>query len=102
MAWRSRGEAGHNADSARGDNPVEPCRVSGAGEVYQFEDCQVNPRRFELRRGGDVVHVEPQVFSLLAHLIEHRDRVVAKTELLDAVWGDRYVSDSALTSRVKM
>jgi len=70
--------------------------------VYQFEDCQVNPRRFELRRGGEVVHVEPQVFTLLAHLIEHRDRVVAKTELLDAVWGDRYVSDSALTSRVKM
>jgi pimeloyl-ACP methyl ester carboxylesterase/DNA-binding winged helix-turn-helix (wHTH) protein len=70
--------------------------------VYQFDDCQVNPRRFELRRGGDVVHVEPQVFTLLAHLIEHRDRVVAKTELLDAVWGDRYVSDSALTSRVKM
>ena len=70
--------------------------------MYQFEDCQVNPRRFELRRGGEVVHVEPQVFTLLAHLIEHRDRVVAKTELLDAVWGDRYVSDSALTSRVKM
>jgi pimeloyl-ACP methyl ester carboxylesterase/DNA-binding winged helix-turn-helix (wHTH) protein len=70
--------------------------------VYQFEDFQVNPRRFELRRGGAVVHVEPQVFTLLAHLIEHRDRVVAKTELLDAVWGDRYVSDSALTSRVKM
>jgi DNA-binding winged helix-turn-helix (wHTH) protein len=35
------------------------------------------------------VHVEPQVFTLLEHLIEHRDRVVAKTELLDAVWGGR-------------
>lgn len=70
--------------------------------MYHFEDFQVNPRRFELRRGGSVVHVEPQVFTLLAHLIENRDRVVAKTELLDAVWGDRYVSDSALTSRVKM
>lgn len=70
--------------------------------MYQFEDCQVDPRRFELRRGGAVVHVEPQVFTLLAHLIEHRDRVVAKTELLDVVWGGRYVSDSALTSRVKM
>jgi pimeloyl-ACP methyl ester carboxylesterase len=70
--------------------------------VYQFEDCQVDPRRFELRRAGEVVHVEPQVFSLLAYLIEHRDRVVAKTELLDEVWGGRYVSESALTSRVKM
>jgi DNA-binding winged helix-turn-helix (wHTH) protein/pimeloyl-ACP methyl ester carboxylesterase len=70
--------------------------------VYRFEDCQVDPRQFELRRGGDVVHVEPQVFALLTHLIQHRHRVVAKTELLDAVWGDRYISDSALTSRVKM
>ncbi len=70
--------------------------------MYRFEDCQVDPRQFQLRRGGDVVHVEPQVFTLLTHLIQHRDRVVAKTELLDAVWGGRYVSDSALTSRVKM
>jgi pimeloyl-ACP methyl ester carboxylesterase/DNA-binding winged helix-turn-helix (wHTH) protein len=71
-------------------------------EVYRFADCQLDPRRFELRRAGDVVHLEPQVFTLLAHLIEHRDRVVAKTELLDAVWGSRFVSESALTSRVKM
>ncbi|RKT74732.1 lysine decarboxylase transcriptional regulator CadC [Saccharothrix variisporea] len=69
--------------------------------MYRFGDCLVDPRRFELRRGGDRVHLEPQVFTLLVHLIEHRDRVVAKTELLDAVWGDRFVSDSALTSRVK-
>ena len=72
------------------------------GDVYRFEDCQVDPRQFELRRGGDVVHVEPQVFALLIHLIRHRHRVVAKNELLDAVWGGRYISDSALTSRVKM
>jgi DNA-binding winged helix-turn-helix (wHTH) protein len=57
--------------------------------VYRFADCQLDPRQFELRRAGDVVHVEPQVFTLLEHLIEHRDRVVAKTELLDAVWGGR-------------
>ncbi len=71
-------------------------------KVYRFEDCQVDPRQYQLRRGGDVVHVEPQVFTLLTHLIQHRHRVVAKTELLDAVWGGRYISDSALTSRVKM
>ncbi len=70
--------------------------------MYLFEDCEVDPRRFELRRAGELVHVEPQVFSLLAYLLEHRDRVVAKTELLDVVWGGRYVSESALTSRVKM
>ena len=47
------------------------------------------------------MHVEPQVFDVLAYLVAHRDRVVPKTELLDAVWGDRFVSESALTSRIK-
>jgi pimeloyl-ACP methyl ester carboxylesterase/DNA-binding winged helix-turn-helix (wHTH) protein len=47
------------------------------------------------------VHVEPQVFDVLVHLICHRDRVVSKTELLDQVWGDRFVSDSTLTSRLR-
>ena len=47
------------------------------------------------------VHVEPQVFELLRYLIVNRDRVVSKEELLDAIWGDRFVSESALTSRVK-
>jgi len=41
------------------------------------------------------------VFDVLAHLLDNRERVVAKTELLDAVWGDRFVSESALTSRIK-
>lgn len=70
--------------------------------MYRFADCQLDPRRFELRRAGTPVHLEPQVFALLAHLIEHRDRVVAKTELLDTVWGGRFVSESALTSRIKL
>jgi pimeloyl-ACP methyl ester carboxylesterase/DNA-binding winged helix-turn-helix (wHTH) protein len=71
------------------------------GTIYEFEDCLVDPGRFELRRGGAVEHVEPQVFDVLVHLIRHRERVVTKTELLDTVWGDRFVSESALASRLK-
>ncbi len=41
------------------------------------------------------------MFDVLRYLVEHRDRVVAKEELLDNVWGDRFVSESALTSRIK-
>lgn len=69
--------------------------------MYAFEDCELDPRCFELRRAGELVHVERQVFEVLAHLVAHRDRVVAKAELLDTVWGDRFVSESALTSRLK-
>lgn len=69
--------------------------------MFVFNGCRLDPARFELWRDGARVHVEPQVFDVLRYLLEHRDRVVPKTELLDAVWGDRFVSDSALTSRLK-
>lgn len=69
--------------------------------MYRFLDCELDPRSHELRRGGDPVRLERQVFAVLVHLVEHRDRVVPKAELLDAVWGNRFVSDSALTSRLK-
>ena len=68
---------------------------------FTFEDCELDLGRYEVRRDGDVVAVEPQVFDVLVHLVRHRDRVVSKEELLDEVWGDRFVSESALTSRIK-
>lgn len=69
--------------------------------MYEFAGCTLDPQRFELRRAGDSVHVEPQVFDVLVYLLRHRHRVVPKTELLDEVWGDRFVGESALASRMK-
>jgi predicted ATPase/DNA-binding winged helix-turn-helix (wHTH) protein len=46
-------------------------------------------------------HLEPQAFDLLAYLIAHRNRVVPKAELLDEIWGDQFVSESSLTTRIK-
>jgi pimeloyl-ACP methyl ester carboxylesterase/DNA-binding winged helix-turn-helix (wHTH) protein len=68
---------------------------------FVFGDVEVDAGRFEVRRSGVAAAVEPQVFDLLLYLILHRDRVVTKAELLDNVWGDRFVSESALTSRIK-
>ncbi len=56
---------------------------------------------FELQRAGEQIPIEPQVFDVLCYLVEHRERVVTKEELFDNVWGDRFVSESALTSRIK-
>src|SRR6185312_10289870 len=67
---------------------------------YAFENCALDTERRELRRGNDLVAVEPQVFDLLVHLIRHRDRVVSKDELLDSVWQGRIVSESALFNRI--
>ena len=69
--------------------------------IFVFGDCELDLDRFELRRAGRRCPVEPQVFDLLAVLIRERRRVVPKEELLDTVWGNRFVSESALTSRVK-
>jgi pimeloyl-ACP methyl ester carboxylesterase/DNA-binding winged helix-turn-helix (wHTH) protein len=69
--------------------------------IYVFGDCELDLGRYELRRAGAVQPVEPQVFDVLALLLRERQRVVPKEELLDAVWGSRFVGESALTSRVK-
>jgi pimeloyl-ACP methyl ester carboxylesterase len=69
--------------------------------VFVFGDCELDLSRFELRRAGAVQPVEPQVFDVLAVLLRERHRVVKKEELLDTVWGNRFVSESTLSSRLK-
>jgi TolB-like protein/Tfp pilus assembly protein PilF len=67
---------------------------------YFFEDYALDTDRRELRRGADVVPTTPQVFDLLDYLIRHRERVVSKDDLVNAVWNGRIVSDAALTTRL--
>ena len=67
---------------------------------FRFAGHVLDVTRRELRRDGQPVSVEPQVFDLLVYLIRNRDRVVTKDDLLDSVWGGRVVSESTLTSRI--
>ena len=59
----------------------------------RFVDCELSVERMELRRAGQLVDLEPQVFDVLAYLLRHHERVVPKTELLDQIWGNRFVSE---------
>lgn len=68
---------------------------------YTFNDYELRLDTFELSGPEGRIHVEPQVFDVLALLVRHRERVVTKTEILDEVWESRFVSESALTSRIK-
>lgn len=69
--------------------------------MFRFNDVEIDPACREIRRAGVAVHLEPQAFDLLVLLVEHRDRVLAKTDLLDGVWGHRFLSEANLTTRVK-
>src|SRR5258708_20609638 len=68
--------------------------------LFSFEDYVLDTGRRELRRGRAVIAVQPQVFDLLEYLISNRERVVTKDDMLDAIWGGRIVSESALTTRI--
>jgi predicted ATPase/DNA-binding winged helix-turn-helix (wHTH) protein len=69
--------------------------------IYVFdEDYELDLQRYELRYAGKPVKLEPQVFNVLAYLIQHRDRVVTKEELLEQLWPARFVGEATLTSCV--
>ena len=67
---------------------------------YLFEDYALDTDRRELRRGADLVALAPQVFDLLHYLIQNRERVVSKDDLIAGVWDGRIVSELALTTRI--
>ena len=68
--------------------------------MYRFDDFLVDPETWRLCRQGHEVHLEPIVLKLLLYLITNRDRLVTRQELMDTVWGDTVVSDSALSKAV--
>jgi len=67
---------------------------------FEFGEHSLDIERRELWRGGRPIPVEPQVFDLLVHLVQNRDRVVSRNDLIASVWGGRIVSDSAVTTRL--
>ena len=67
---------------------------------FHFENQQLDLSRRELHRAGRRVPVEPQVFDLLVYMIENRDRVVTRDDLIQSIWKGRIVSESALATRI--
>jgi DNA-binding winged helix-turn-helix (wHTH) protein/TolB-like protein len=67
---------------------------------FQIGDYVVDTARFRITHGDTTVAVEPKVFDLLVHLIRHRDRVLTREQLFEAVWDGREVSDATLSNHV--
>jgi DNA-binding winged helix-turn-helix (wHTH) protein len=68
--------------------------------IYRFDSFELDGSQYRLSRGQEAIHVKPSVLELLVLLIEHRDRVVSKAELIATVWRDRFISDNVLSSTV--
>ena len=68
--------------------------------MYRFDDFLADPETWRLSRDGEEIHLEPVVLELLIYLIQNRERLVTRHELMDTVWGDTVISESALTKAV--
>jgi DNA-binding winged helix-turn-helix (wHTH) protein/tetratricopeptide (TPR) repeat protein len=76
--------------------------TAGAGRYirpvrYKFAGFDLDSDAYKLTRGGCEIHLQPLVFDVLHYLIRHRDRIVSKEELLDALWEDGTGNDAAVT-----
>jgi len=63
--------------------------------TLSFGDYEIDVERRELRRAKTPVHVESRVFDLLVYLVQNRDRVVSKDDLIASVWGEHYCGPAA-------
>lgn len=79
---------------AAGSTP-EPLRP------LRFGPCELDLARYELRRDGAPVAIEPRGFDLLRLLVAHAGHTVTKDEIFRTIWGRRFVSDAALSSQIK-
>ena len=71
------------------------------GRKFRIGDYIVDTARYRVSHGDVAVAVEPKVFDLLVHLIRHRDRVLTREQLFEAVWEGREVSDATLSNHVR-
>jgi DNA-binding winged helix-turn-helix (wHTH) protein len=65
-----------------------------------WSEYELDEERFELRRGGAKVPVQPKVLELLLTLVRARDRVVLRRELFDAIWPGLTVSEASLSRAI--
>src|ERR1700742_1677316 len=70
--------------------------------VHTFLDFQLDEDLFELRSRGEVIATQARVFALIRYLLQHRQRVVSKEELVRTLWDGAVVSDTAISQVVML
>jgi DNA-binding winged helix-turn-helix (wHTH) protein len=69
--------------------------------VYEFDDFELDESLFELRWMGRPVRVQPKVWALIRHLVQHHTRVIPIAELVHELWPDQVVGETSLTKAVR-
>jgi pimeloyl-ACP methyl ester carboxylesterase/DNA-binding winged helix-turn-helix (wHTH) protein len=69
---------------------------------FTFAACELDLDAHVLLLAGDEVHVEPQVFDLIACLVKARGKLVSYDDLIADVWNGRIVSDATMAARISM
>src|SRR5687767_4352822 len=75
---------------------------SARAVILRFHDFELDEARFELRREGQIVPVQPKALDLLLYLAKHRERAVRKRELLEQLWPDTTVSEASLSQAMSL
>jgi class 3 adenylate cyclase/tetratricopeptide (TPR) repeat protein len=70
--------------------------------IYAFDEYTLDTQLYELRRAGELINLGPQVFNVLAYLVQQRQRVVPKQELFERLWPAQFVSDDALERCIRV
>lgn len=69
--------------------------------IYHFGEFEVDIDRYELRRDGSAVHIEPLIFDLLVHLVKNPGRIITRDELIEEIWQGRIISDATISTSIK-
>jgi TolB-like protein/DNA-binding winged helix-turn-helix (wHTH) protein/Flp pilus assembly protein TadD len=69
-------------------------------QTYEFGPYRLEPATRRLLRSGEPVSLTPKAFDTLLALVERRDRVVDKAELMRLVWPDSFVEEANLSQTI--
>jgi DNA-binding winged helix-turn-helix (wHTH) protein len=69
--------------------------------IYEFDAYEIDTDKVELRSNGAVLSIEPRPYALLSLLVENRERVVSREEIIEKIWDGRAISDAAISTAIR-
>jgi DNA-binding response OmpR family regulator len=75
---------------------------SGSGSIIEFAQIKISKQTMEVWKDGLIVELSTKEFQLLSYLAEHRNQVLRREQIYDAVWGQHEYGDlNTVTVHIK-